>query len=228
MVYGTGFGAGTIRYAPQAHAGDGQHAGDRRSVLRVGLTGGIASGKSMITDLLKQHRIATIDADDVVHELFRQDVELKKEIRQAFGDGVFTATGEIDRKALGEIVFADDAKRRQLEGLIHPRVRREIEAFFRQHTNDRLAVAIIPLLFESNLEKYYDMIWLVKATKEQQIERLMNTRRMTREEALARIKAQMPLEEKLKRVQAKPHAVIDNSGSRRDTERQIHKLLTQA
>ena len=94
----------------------------------------------------------------------------------AFGDAVFTPSGDIDRKALGGIVFNDPTRRKQLESFIHPKVRREVEAFFTRHTSDRLAVAVIPLLFESNLEKYYDVVWLVKATKDQQIDRLVATR----------------------------------------------------
>ena len=143
----------------------------------------------------------------------------------AFGDAVFTPAGDIDRKALGGIVFNDPARRKQLESFIHPKVRREVEAFFTRHTSDRLAVAVIPLLFESDLEKYYDVVWLVKATKDQQIDRLVATRGMTRAEALARINAQMPFEEKLKRAQGMPHAVIDNAGTKDQTEAQVRRLI---
>lgn len=199
------------------------------SVLRVGLTGGIASGKSMITQFLQDAGIHTIDADHVVHGLLETDQALKAEIRQVFGDTVFTPEGEINRKQLGMVVFADPVKKKQLEGMIHPKVRQAIDAFFTQHQQDKLAVAVIPLLFESDLAQYYDVVWLVRASQVQQIDRLITTRGMTRAEALTRIQNQMPYDDKLKALQKLPKsAVIDNTGSPDETRRQVNQLIATA
>lgn len=193
--------------------------------LRVGLTGGIASGKSLVTHILKQHNVPTVDADAIVHELYANDAQLKQEIKDAFGVDVFTASGDVDRKKLGDIVFNDRTKLAQLSGFIHPKVRKKIEEFFEQHKNEKLAVADIPLLFESGLEKFYDAVWLVKASREQQLERLMKRNSLTKTEAEQRLTSQMSFEDKLKKAQQKSYNIIDNTGSKEATEKQVAALV---
>ena len=203
-------------------------AGPRFGVLRVGLTGGIASGKSMVGAYLSQLGVPTIDSDDVTHDLLRNDIELKAEIRKTFGDGVFASDGSVDRKKLGVVVFADEVRRKQLEALVHPRVRQKTDAFFKAHENDKLAVNIVPLLFEANLAGHYDSVWLVKATKKQQVKRLRETRGMTRKEAEARLSSQMPLRQKLSLLKKLPSwAIINNSGTADEARQQVSRLLAE-
>ena len=199
----------------------------RFGVLKVGLTGGIASGKSMVGAYLNELGVPTIDSDDVTHELLRDDIDLKAEIRNAFGDGVFAADGSVDRQKLGALVFGNEAKRKQLEKLIHPKVRQKTEDFFERHKNDKLAVNLVPLLFEANLAASYDTVWFVKVTKKQQIQRLMKNRGMTRKEAEARIASQMSLREKLKALKKlTSYAVIDNGGTVEKTKAQVDSLVS--
>lgn len=193
--------------------------------IRVGLTGGIASGKSLVTSTLKRLNVPTVDADAIVHDLYANDAQLKQEIKDAFGSDVFTPSGEVDRKKLGTVVFQDRTKLAQLSGFIHPKVRLKIEAFFEQHKNAKLAVADIPLLFESGLEKFYDVVWLVKATRDQQIDRLMKRNNLSKDEAEQRLASQMTFEDKLKKAQEKSYSVIDNTGTIADTEKQVQDLV---
>ncbi len=191
----------------------------------MGLTGGIASGKSLVAKYLKDDlKVPVIDADDVTHDLYRHDPELKANIRREFGEDVFTSSGEVDRDKLGQIVFNDPPRLKLLSSWIHPKVRQKIAGFFREHANEKLAVAVIPILYESGLEKNYDEVWVVKATREQQLERLMTRPNMTREKAEARLNSQMPLEEKLKRADV----VIDNTGSVEHTQGQVKRLVLSA
>lgn len=195
-------------------------------IRRVALTGGIASGKSLVGEYLKSQDIPVIDADDVVHTLLREDDELKVKIRSHFGKTVFREDGTINRPALGAIVFRDPEKRQLLESWIHPKTRETIEKFFQQHQHEPLGVAIIPLLLETGTERHYDEVWLLEADEAQQIERLMTKRNMTREEAQARLNSQMPLSEKRQRVQQHgTAAILDNRGTPEALLSQVESLL---
>ena len=205
-----------------------KHRSARGGVPRVCLTGSIASGKSLIRDILAREDVPTIDADNVVHTLLHDDTAIRMAIRDAFGDSVFSPSGEISRPALGAVVFADAEKRRLLESFIHPAVRQAMLDFFAAHEHDDFAVAVIPLFFESGLTAYYDAVWLVKADSDTQIERLVLNRGMDRSEAEARLATQMPFAEKLQQAQAMPHAVIDNTGSIETTEAQVMRLVAEA
>ncbi len=225
------YGQPLFRAAPKQDDTSGANAPSSSSVLKVALTGGIASGKSMVGTFLRELGVDVIEADHVVHELLSNNVALKAEIRAAFGDSIFDAQGNINRKKLGSVVFADDTKRKKLEAMIHPKVRAEVADFFEKHKDQKLAVADIPLLFESNLADFYDAVWLVKATKEQQLERMITNRGMTRADAEARLNSQMSLDEKQRRLEAlnsqgKQTAVIDNSTTIENTKQQITQLAS--
>ena len=167
--------------------------------MRIALTGGIACGKSLVAKFLNELGVETIDADDIVHGLIPDPEE---------------------RRRIAAEVFADESKRKALEARLHPLVKERIEEFqdFRRETEDGgvlslrskvLRVAIIPLLFEAHWEENFDIICCVRSERDRQVSRMMTTRGYTREEAEARLKAQMPVEEKA----AKSHYVIENSGS---------------
>lgn len=198
-------------------------------IKRIALTGGIASGKSLAGNYLREKDIPVIDADDVVHQILREDAEVKDCIRQTFGEQVFNEDGTVNRPTLGMQVFADVAKRKQLESWIHPKTRERIEEFYLQHAHRPLAVSIIPLLFESNLEDRYDEVWLMETPEEVQIDRLMQTRHMSLEDVQARIRNQMPAHEKRARATRHPcHHFIVNSSSPEALYRQIDTLLGQS
>jgi dephospho-CoA kinase len=195
-------------------------------IRRVALTGGIASGKSLVGEFLKSRVIPVIDADDVVHVLLREDEALKQQIRTEFGDDVFHADGTVNRPALGAIIFDDVAKRKLLESWIHPKTRDVIEKFYETHAKEAMGVSIIPLLFESKLEDRYDEVWLLESDETQQIERLMQHRGMARSHAEARIRNQMPLTEKRQRTQKHAaYQILDNRGTPEQLKAQLEAIL---
>ena len=163
---------------------------------RIALTGGIACGKSLVAKFLNELGVATIDADDIVHDLIPDPVE---------------------RRRIAAEVFGNEAKRRELEARIHPQVRDRINRTIEQSNNR--TIAIIPLLFETHWDADYDIICCVRSARATQVARMTETRGYTREEAEARLAAQLPVEEKA----AKSHYVIENNGSveelRQETER---------
>ncbi|QII50180.1 dephospho-CoA kinase [Bacillus paralicheniformis] len=191
--------------------------------LVIGLTGGIASGKSTVAQMFQQCGITVVDADVIAKEAVEQGMPAYQKIAETFGQGVLLETGDIDRRKLGEIVFANEEKRMQLNAIVHPEVRKMMikqrdEAI---RAGERFVVLDIPLLYESGLEHLTDKVIVVWVPMELQLERLMKRNRLTEDEALNRIHAQHSLDEKKK----KADAVIDNSGSLKDTEAQLHQLL---
>lgn len=193
---------------------------------RIALTGGIACGKSLVGETLRAKGIPVIDADDVVHGMLRNDEDLKSNIRQAFGEMVFDATGGVDRPKLGQYVFSDAEKRKLVESWIHPKIREAMLAFFAEHDAQPFVVAIIPLFFESNLEPYYDEVWLLETDEATRLERLLQKRGMSQEEALARMKSQMPAEEKRRRAeQCDCYHILDNNGAPNALLQQVERIL---
>jgi dephospho-CoA kinase len=196
------------------------------SPRRIALTGGIACGKSLVGEALRERGIPVIDADDVVHRLLREDEALKAKIRQEFGSEVFTSEGYVDRPRLGRTIFGDVARRKLLESWIHPETRTVIERFHEENRDAPIVVSIIPLLFESGLEERYDEVWLLLTDEATQLRRLLEKRGMSREDALARIRNQMPAEEKARRTrQQASHAIWENNGEPADLLRQLDARL---
>ena len=182
-------------------------------MMRIALTGGIACGKSLVAKFLNASGVETIDADDIVHGLIPDPAE---------------------RRRIAAEVFGNEAKRKELEAKIHPMVKARIEGWledFRRKTGDEgvsclkskvLRVAIIPLLFETHWDADYDIICCVRSERDLQISRMMTTRGYTREEAEARLAAQMPVEEKA----AKSHYVINNNGSAEELKSEVKKFIS--
>jgi dephospho-CoA kinase len=184
----------------------------------IGLTGGIASGKSLVSRTLQGLGMTVIDADEISHELMAKDKAVKQKVIETFGSEVLTAEGEIDRQRLGQIVFQDAERRQQLERIMHPAILARLSE--RAHESKADVVLEIPLLIELQGHEGVELVVVVYATRECQIERLMSRDRISREEAISRIEAQLPLEEKI------PYAdyVINNNGTVEETMDQVTRF----
>ena len=189
---------------------------------RIGLTGGIASGKSTVGRLLQAWGYPVIDADEVVHELLEKNPEVHKRLREYFGESVFDAeTQTPNRPRLAERVFQNPADKTFIEGVLHPLVRQAIQRFFNTHQDGAFVFALVPLLFEGGSEALYDEVWCVACSPRIQAERLQTHRGMTAEEAKRRIACQWSLDEKIKRS----HRVFWNEGSPDDLALQLRTCL---
>jgi dephospho-CoA kinase len=163
---------------------------------RIGLTGGIASGKSSVGRLLAARGLPVLDADGYAREALSRGSEASQAVLNRYGPGVQAAGGGIDRSALGGIVFSDPAERRWLEQLVHPIVRARFAAELERLAAEPTVVLMIPLLFEANLEGLCSEVWLVDCQEEQQLQRLIDRDGLSEAEARARIAAQWPLARK--------------------------------
>lgn len=172
----------------------------------IGLTGNIATGKSAVTDLLRERGARVIDADRVAHQVMGRD-PVRKAIIAAFGPEI-VRDGAIDRRSLGEIVFRDPVRLRQLEQIVHPEVAHEIDREIGASCQAVVVVEAIKLI-ESGLYRDCDAIWVVTSSPANQMERLAGMRGLSEGEARMRMDAQPPQSEKV----ARAHVVIDNNGS---------------
>ena len=190
---------------------------------RVGLTGGVASGKSTVSAILDELGAVIIDADALAREVVAPGTDGLREVVEAFGGDVLTEDGELDRPAMGTIVFSDAEKRRVLEGIIHPRVRErgtEIEA---SAGSDDVVVHDIPLLAETGQAEGFDAVIVVDVPTRTQVERMVELRGMTREDAEARVAAQASREERLKIA---TH-VVENTGTMEDLRRRVTEVYRE-
>jgi len=173
------------------------------AMVLVGLTGGIATGKSMVAGIFKRYGATVIDADALAREVVEPGKPAWREIMKTFGKAVINPDRTLNRQALGTKVFGHPGKLRQLERIIHPRVAREQIRLTKQAAlNDPRAIVIydVPLLFEAGIDKRVDVTIVVTADREIQIARLRKRNGLSRAEALRRIKSQMPLAEKRRRA----------------------------
>lgn len=178
-------------------------------MTRVGLTGGVASGKSTVAAMLDDLGAVVVDADVLAREAVAPRSAGLAEVIAAFGPELLTPEGELDRPALGEIVFADEARRRVLEGIIHPRVRARAAEIEAAAAPDAVVVHDIPLLTETGQAGDFDAVIVVDVPVEVQVARMVEQRGMTREDAQARVAAQATREERL----TVATYVVDNTGS---------------
>jgi dephospho-CoA kinase len=198
---------------------------------RIGLTGGIASGKSSVSHFLAQQGIPVLDTDVYAREALAPESKAAETVLQRFGhllhhppegrEKVDASSRQIDRQALGQIVFNDAAERLWLEQLIHPIVKVRLDQEIELHSKSSALALVIPLLFETGLDKLCTEVWVVSCSKQQQQERLMTRNGLSAIAAARRIEAQWPLERK--RLLA--DHVIDNSGSTNSWHNQAFQLL---
>lgn len=192
-------------------------------MLKVGLTGGIASGKSYVVSVLRELGCEVVDADLVAHQVMEPGRPAYDDVVAHFGREILGPDGGIDRTRLGAIVFADPKEREKLNSIVHPRVyEAQMNWMIEVYQRNPRAIAVIDaaLMIETGSYRRFDKIVVVHCAPEIQLERLMHRNQMTREEALARISAQMPAAEKLKYADFN----IDTSGSFEDTRRQVEAL----
>ena len=191
----------------------------------IGLTGGIASGKSTVATELRKQNVPVFDADEVSRNAVAKGSKGLALVAEAFGADYLTSDGEMDRAKISQLVFSDKEALKTLEGILHKIVWDEAEAFLAEAREQKakLAVLDVPLLIETKWHERVDLVWLVAVSKEQQIKRAMIRSGMTEEEVKARIAAQMSLEDKKKFADV----VLDNSGSLEETLEQVHKELAK-
>ena len=193
--------------------------------LIIGLTGGIASGKSTIANMLKNEGITVIDADVESRLAVEQGEEAYDHIVNHFSKSILLEDGSINRAKLGEIIFNNKEERMKLNEIVHPAVRKRMLQKKESAENNGEAIIImdIPLLFESKFTELVDKTLLVFVDEDIQLQRLMERNHYSKQEALARIHSQMPLAEK-KRL---ADVVIDNNGSLEQTELQLKNVLSE-
>ncbi|MFI8720216.1 dephospho-CoA kinase [Bacillus altitudinis] len=193
--------------------------------LVIGLTGGIASGKSTVSQMIKEKGIRVVDADIIANEAVSKGSAALHQIVQTFGEEVLLPNGELNRQQLGAIIFSDEEKRKKLNAIVHPEVRKEMleQRDEGVSNNETFVVLDIPLLFESKLEGLVDRIIVVYTTPELQLSRLMNRNDLSEEEALNRIHSQQPLEEKCQ----KADRVIENTKDLAFIRKQLENILNE-
>ena len=195
-------------------------------MLIIGLTGGYASGKSTVARMFMELGAILIDADTLARKVVAPGRPAWSEIVSHFGKEILQEDNEINRKALAEIVFSSDNQRKKLNAIVHPRVlAEELTAIeeIRNQALDSIVILSVPLLIESGHYNYCDTIIVVTVDEETHIKRLMTRDGFSREEALRRISAQMPLSEKVKLADF----VIDNNGSIEETKKQVEEIFKE-
>lgn len=188
----------------------------------IGLTGGIASGKTSVAEILERLGAAVVDADRLAREIVEPGEEALCRIAETFGARVLHCDGTLNRAALGEIVFADPAARRTLEEITHPAIRRRADERLAAlgEAGEETVFYVAPLLIEVGIASRMDEVWVVYLDRETQLARLMARDGLDRAAAESRIAAQMPMEEK-KRL---GRIVIDNRGSREELEAEVLRI----
>jgi dephospho-CoA kinase len=192
-------------------------------MLKVAITGNVASGKSLLAEVWVGAGVPVVSADDLAREVVEPGTPGLEAVIQAFGPELLEADGRLNRQAMGKIVFSDPERRRRLEEILHPLIARRREEWMmgEARRGARLAVAEIPLLFEVGLEEAFDAVVIVDAPPEERLRRLTELRGLSKEEALRIMAAQMAPEEKL----GKADFVIHNSGTTEDLEVRALALL---
>ena len=185
----------------------------------LGLTGGIACGKSHVSRELRALGVPVMDADAISHGLTAPGGAALPAIREAFGDDIFDGK-TLNRKALGALVFSDDEKRKQLEGILHPLI---LQTMLEETAASAAPIVAwdVPLLFETGLDQQCDEVWCVYITLDEQLKRVMRRDHLSQQAAQARIDSQMSMEEKKNRAAHR----ISTMGARADTRRHVRGLL---
>lgn len=190
----------------------------------IGLTGGIASGKSTVSAMLKQLGAMVIDADKIAKDIMMPGEEAYVETVKEFGEAILDPEGHIDRTKLGALIFEDPAARFKLNNITHPRVIKRFAEIMEGIKGQNVVVVWdVPLLFETGMDKLVNEVWVVWTDELTQVKRLMERNGLSEEEAWQRVKSQMPLAEKI----MKADRLIDNRGSVSQTQRIVEGFYHQ-
>lgn len=199
--------------------------GDAKDFAMVGLTGSIASGKSLVAGHLIELGVPLVDADILAREIVEPGEPAWEDIRERFGEEVLNADQTLNRGALGALIFADEDARRALESITHPRIAQRLMQYAQQYRMDGepWMVYDAALLVENNAHRWLNALIVVAVEPEVQLERLMRRDSLSAEEAQQRIDSQMPVEDKMKVADY----VIDNNGTRDQTRAQVDEIFNQ-
>ena len=194
----------------------------------IGLTGGIASGKTIVSNYLAELGAEIIDADIIARKIVTPGSPALKEIAAAFGTDVLNADGTLNRKKLGTKVFNDPQALKTLNKITHPKINALVQQRIKSYKESKKAhniplILVAPLLIEAGMQKLVDKVWVVHIDKDTQIKRVMARDKLTPNQALKRINSQLSEQERLKYADA----VIDNTGTLENTKKQVLKLWTQ-
>jgi dephospho-CoA kinase len=199
--------------------------GSRREILRVGVTGGIGSGKSAVCSILRGYGIQIIEADSIARVLMVRDIILRKRIIADFGSHMYQADGSVNRQAMANMIFSDPGKRRHLEEIVHPRVIKEIDRFFSDIDTAPYAIVEAALIYEIGFDDYLDYSIVVDADERRRVARIHDRDGLAIQDIRQRMRAQMSASEKRR----KADFVIVNNGSLEELNGQvlfIHTLLS--
>lgn len=189
----------------------------------LGLTGGIATGKSTVSKIFAKHDIPIVDGDIIAREIVEPGKPALAALVQAFGEGILQTDGSLDRKRLGNIVFHDDQKRQLMNQTLNQYLRQAINQAIANQVAQQVPLVVVdlPLMYEGHYDRYMDEVMVVYVPEAVQQERLQVRDQLSREEAAKRINSQMPIEEK----KARADWVIDNQGTREETKFQVENWL---
>ncbi len=195
-------------------------------MIKIAITGNIASGKTLVEKLLIQESVTIIDADIVTHELFEEDKEVIKQICELFkpfASDIKNDKGGIDRSKISNLAFTNKELLKGLEKIIHPKVKQAFNDFFVKNIDKDIVVGVVPLLFESGMNEQFDYIIMITIDPDVQVERLIKRNNFSKEQALKRINAQVPQDENFK----KADFLINNSYDVENTKLQLKKILSK-
>lgn len=192
-------------------------------MIKVGLTGGIGTGKSTVSELFRREGIAIIDADLIAGSILEKYPNLIIQIKNTFGESFFDEKGILKRKELGNYIFKNETQRKRLEDILIPYIKKEINLEFENYYNKGEEICILdaPTLIENDMHKFMDKNILVWADENTQITRVKKRDKLTKQQVLDRISSQMSLNEKIKYVDF----IIDNSKKIEDTKRKIEEIV---
>lgn len=188
-------------------------------ILIIGITGSIACGKSLVSNYLQEKGYTIIDADKIGHMALEND-EVKKQLVNKFGKSILK-DNEVNRVTLGKLVFENNENLKELNNIIHPQIRKNISEQIQVYKNEKLVFVDVPLLFEAKFDDLVEKIIVISLDEKIQLERLMNRNSLSKEEALQRIKSQIPVREKEKLGDY----VVDNSFTQENTYNQVDRIL---
>lgn len=196
----------------------------RHHILRVGVTGGIGSGKSLVCTMFSRAGIPILSADEIAKEIMRHDKTLRRELTRLLGLGAYRPDGDLDRGYIASRIFSHGALQRKVNALVHPKVETELDKSFLslEQAGEKIAIVEAALIYEAGYEKHLDRVIVVDAPEEERIRRVAERDNTSRESVGLRIRAQLPPQQKLR----KADFIIRNCGSTEDLEASVKFLVT--